>query len=342
MVAVKAGEVEAAIRRADPRVVVFLVYGPDTGLVGERAKALAEGAVDDPADPFQLIKLEGDDIAGDPLRLADEANTIAMFSARRAIWIRPTSRNLVPAVAPLLDAPPRDARVVIEGGDLAKSSPLRTLCERSPVALALPCYADAARDVASLVDEALRNAGLSIDREARELLIGLLGADRVATRNELAKLVLYAHGKQSLTSEDIEAVVGDVSSLAVDAVVDAAFGGDLNALDRSFMRLAAEGLDAGVLAGFALRHALLLARARIGIDRGATAAAAADGLRGLHFKRKSAVERQLRLWRSDTLRQAVIDLGETVHATRRQAGLADEIVLKALWSIALTARRAAR
>src|SRR5215217_1446492 len=123
MVAVKAGNVEGALRRADAHTPVILIYGPDTGLVAERARAAAERAVDDPADPFQLIRIEGDAIAADPARLADEAGTIGLFGGKRAIWVKPSSCNLAPAVTPVLDMPLEDTLIVIEAGDLGKSSP---------------------------------------------------------------------------------------------------------------------------------------------------------------------------------------------------------------------------
>src|SRR5689334_5546744 len=142
MVAVKAGDVAGILRKPGPRIAVFLVYGPDAGLVSERAKALAEARVDDPADPFQLIRLDGDAVAGDPARLVDEAGTIGLFGNRRSIWVRATSRNLAPAVEPLLGTKLQDTTVVIEGGDLPRNAPLRTLCEKAQNVLALPCYAD--------------------------------------------------------------------------------------------------------------------------------------------------------------------------------------------------------
>src|SRR5438309_980105 len=145
MVTVKASDVDTRLARVDPRIAVYLVYGPDAGLVSERARTLADQAVDDPADPFQLVRLAGEDVAADPQRLADEANTIGLFGARRVIWVKPTGRNVAPALQPLLAAPPPDTVVVIEAGDLARSSPLRVLCERSPAALSLPCYADEGR-----------------------------------------------------------------------------------------------------------------------------------------------------------------------------------------------------
>lgn len=342
MVAVKASDVESVLRRPDTRAAVVLLYGPDGGLVSERARAFAERSVSDPGDPFQLVRMDGDDIAGDPLRLADEANTIGLFGGKRAIRVRAGSRNLAPAVTTVLATPPQDAIIVIEAGELQKSSPLRVLCEKSPAALAIPCYADDARSLAALIDTSVKAAGLTIDSDAKAHLLGLLGADRGATRGEIDKLVLYAHGRGTITIEDIEAVIGDVSALALDAAVDAAFTGHLPDLDRAFTRLMGEGVDAGTLLGYALRHALSLAQARVGVDRGAPSSAAVKSIRGLYFKREAIVERQLRLWTTPMLRGAVVELGASVAATRRQAGLADEIALKCLWSVAVAARRAAR
>ncbi|MGV6874511.1 DNA polymerase III subunit delta [Pseudochelatococcus sp. B33] len=342
MVAVKAGDVERVLASPDPKAAVFLIYGPDTGLVSERARRLADGAVDDPADPFQMVRLDGDEVAADPLRLLDEANTIGLFGGRRAIRVGATSRNLAPALTPLLAAPPQDAVVVVEAGDLQRSSPLRTLCERSPTALAIPCYADGAREIGGLIDSTMREHGLAIERDARAALMSLLGADRVASRAELDKLALYARGASEVTLADVHAVVGDVSALAVDAVVDAAFGGDLPALDHAFTRLMGEGFDAGVLLGFVLRHALALARARHAIEAGGeTPSSAMEGMRALHFKRKAAVERHLRLWTGADLTRIVRELGTATANTRRNAALAPELAQKTLWTIALGARRAA-
>lgn len=340
MVAVKAGDVESALKRADPRTPVLLIYGPDTGLVAERARAAAERAVDDPADPFQLIRIDGDVIASDPARLADEAATIGLFGTRRAIWVRPTARNIAGAVEAVLGAPFQDTVVVVEAGDLAKSSPLRVLCERSPKALALPCYADNDRDLGSVVDETIRAAGLTIGRDARAALVASLGGDRLATRGELAKLTLYAHGLKEVTLEDVDAVVSDVSSLAVDGVVDAAFGGDLQAVDDGFRRLTGEGTAPSVLLGALLRHALALFSARLDVGGGRSIGEVTGSWRGLHFRRKNAIERQLALWQAPALRRVIETLQAAVLGSRRSPDLGAALASRTLLDIAAAAQRA--
>src|SRR5690606_30017510 len=101
MATIKAHEADRTLARPDPAWRLFLFYGPDAGLVSERAAALARTSVDDPQDAFQLVRMSGDDIAADPLKLVDEANTIGLFGGRRAIRVSVTSKPLLAAVEPL-------------------------------------------------------------------------------------------------------------------------------------------------------------------------------------------------------------------------------------------------
>src|SRR5579862_4227601 len=142
MVAVKPADVDGFVARPDPARPVVLVFGPDAGLVSERVNALVKASVDDVNDPFALARLEGEDLSAEPSRLVDEAQTIPLFGGRRAVWVKAGSRNIAPAVEPLLVLKNFECRVVIEAGDLRRNAPLRVLIERAKNAAALPCYAD--------------------------------------------------------------------------------------------------------------------------------------------------------------------------------------------------------
>ncbi|GJD33575.1 DNA polymerase III subunit delta [Methylobacterium aerolatum] len=340
MTAVKAGEVEGLIRRGpDPRTPVILVFGPDTGLVSERAKALAEGFIPDADDPFALVRIDGDTVASEPGRLCDEAGTLGLFGGKRAIWVRPGSRNLAPAVEAVLGISVTDTRIVIEAGDLAKGNLLRALCEKSPRALAIPCYPDDERALGDLIDRTLRDHGLRIERDARETLARSLGGDRRASLMEIEKLALYAKGKGSVTLEDVEAVVSDVAASVLNTLIDAAFDGRVETVERDSRRFRLEGLDAGVVLGSALRHATALLALRLdNPDKSPSATAAL--WRGLHFKRKASIEGQLGTWGPGRLRQAIDILQQAVLACRRaEPQLADALASAALLRIAEAGRR---
>lgn len=332
MAMIKAHEADRALARPDPAFRLFLFYGPDAGLISERAAALARGSVDDPQDAFQLIRMDGDDVASDPLKLVDEANTIGLFGGRRAIRVSPTSRPLVAAVEPLLTTPSQDAIVIIEAGDLQKTNPLRTACERARSALAVPCYGDAARDLGTIVDEMARAAGKSIDRTTRDLLTSLLGGDRQTSRQEIDKLILYAGSDTTLTAAHIEAVVGDTAQREQAGVVDAVFAGRLPSLDLALVKLAGEGLDQGVLLGAVLRHTLALLKAKLAIEGGKPAREAVGAMR-LPYPRIAAAEAALNAWPTAKLRDAVTILGTAMLAVRRDGDMGKPIAARALWTL---------
>lgn len=331
MVALKAGDVDTFLKRPDPQIAVFLVYGPDSGLVHERAAHLAKSAVDDPNDPFAMVRLDGDDAAGDSTRLIDEALTVPLFGGRRAVWVRLGSRNIVPAVEQLVSGPPLEARVVIEAGDLKKGAPIRALCEKARNAAAIPCYADSEAAIGRLIDTELAAAGLSIDRDARSALLELLGADRIGTRQEIEKLAIYAKGQKSVTLADIDAVVADASALALDDVVDAAFAGDSAALEQGLTTLEGEGTPIAAAVTAALGHALRLHRLRIEVEAGGRAGAVLDkGWPMLHFRRRGAVEGLLGRASAERLGDAVRRLADAVADGRKSGPMADIIGRRAI------------
>lgn len=339
MTALAPRDVEGFCRRPDLSKRVVLVYGPDVGLASERAEALARAHLGDSADPFALVRIDGDVLESDPARLTDEARTVALFGGRRVIWVRVGTRPIHRAVELLLAAP-MAAAVVLQAGDLSRTSPLRKLVEASPAALAAPCYLDEGRGLARLVDEELAAAGLAAAAPARAAILGHLGADRLASRQELRKLALYCAGAAEVTEEDVLACMGDVATLAVDAVIDAAAAGDADEAASALARLVGEGADAGVLCAAALRHMSALQRARAEVDRGRSAGEAARALPiKLFFKRQAAFERQLVLWSVERAGRAAALLQDALLDIRRRPGLGVTVLERALLAVAGAARR---
>lgn len=340
MVAVKAADVEAFVARLDPARPVVLIFGPDAGLVSERANAVVAASVDDPNDPFALVRLDGEDLAGNPGRLVEEAQTIPLFGGRRAVWLKAGSRNIAPAVEALLALPRIECRVVIEAGDLRRSAPLRTLVERAKNAAALPCYADTERDLARLIDAEMRAAGLSLKPDARAVLIPLLGGDRAASRNEIRKLALYARDRPEVGVDEVVAVVSDASALALDDLVDTAFAGRPGELEALLAKVRAAGSPVGSIFFAAQRQLAQLHRWRTRIEAGEPFTL--DGVQPpLHFRRKSLVEAALKQWSAARLAGAMAELAAAVLASRKTPLLADTIAERALLSLAVRARRSA-
>ncbi|GAB4523273.1 MAG: DNA polymerase III subunit delta [Roseibium sp.] len=340
MTALKAADIDRFIASPPDTGGVVLIFGPDSGLVSERATRLVAKASESDSDPFNLVKIDASDLSSDPTRLIDEVLTVPLFGGRRIVWVKDASgKNLNPAVEPVLKLDDWQTLVVLEAGDIKKGAGLRKLIEPHRRAVALPCYADSDRGIDQLIDEETRDAGLTITREARAALHSLLGGDRMASRGELKKLCLYALQKGKIESEDIAAVIGDASAFEMSELIDAAATGDLATLDHGLERLADAGSKASVIANQTLKHFQHLHRMRIDIDKGKPAQAVIDGQRPpIFFSRKPKFSQQLRIWSLSDLERAMGILSEATRVSRLNDALGVPVLSEAL----LTLGRAAR
>lgn len=240
MVKIAPNRADGFVARPDAKARVVLVYGPDEGLVRERTLKLCRTVVDDLDDPFRVADIDAARIKEDPTRLVDEACAIPLTGGRRVVRVRGVDEGSLKAVTALLQTPTASALVVLQAGDLSSRSELRKALEEAAEGAAIACYLDDQGAVESVAREALAAEGLAIDRDALDLLVGLLGGDRQQTRSEITKLALYK-GSGSVTVADVEACIGDVSALSLDALVYAVGDGDAGEAQRLADRLLAEG-----------------------------------------------------------------------------------------------------
>jgi len=340
MTAVKSSDVERFIAKPDPRTPIILLYGPDAGLVRERADALVKASVDDVNDPFAFVRIDGDELGANPARLVEEAHTVPLFGGRRAVLVKAGSRNIASSVEMVVNQPSNECRVIIEAGDLRKSSPLRALCEKAKTAAALPCYLDTAAAIGGLIDEEMRAVNLTLAADARAELAALLGGDRMASRNELRKLALYAAGKERVELADVRAVVSDASEQALDGVLDAAFAGRTADVETEFGKARGGGSAASAIVSAAIRQVANLHKMKLAVDGGDSVEwAMKRGAPPVHFSRERIVGDALRAWTAPRLLRAMEQLAGASLEARRQPSLADAIAQRTLLSIAVSARR---
>ncbi|TIV86470.1 MAG: DNA polymerase III subunit delta, partial [Mesorhizobium sp.] len=271
------------------------------------------------------------------------ARTVPMFSDRRLLWVRNASgqKALADDIKALTTEPARDAVILIEAGDLKKGTGLRAIVEAAANAIALPCYADEARDLDSVIDDELRKAGMSMTLEARQALRRNLGGDRLASRGEIEKLVLYAHGRKEIGIEDINALSGDVSGASFDAAVDAMLDGRVGDFDIAFTRHCQSGGHPFLVLSSAMRQLQAIQVMRGQMESGGrNAASVVAGARPpVFFSRRKLVEKTLERWNVEALGRALSRLQTAVLQTRKRPDLAEALARQALLGIAIESAR---
>lgn len=339
MVAIKANQAEAFLKSPDPAISAILFFGPDVGLVAERAVRLSHAIAARDSPPGEILSIEDADLEEDAGRLSVELQTMPMFGGRKIVRTRTGRRVTVLTIRPLLEAGGLAGVLIVEAGNLRADEGLRPVFEKSPIAAAIPCYADSEQDLAQLATDILRTNGLKIAPDVRDVLVSRLGADRGLSRGELEKLALFAHGRSEVTAEDVEAVVGDASDLQLDRIPEAAAGGDsLTAVTDADRAIAAgDGAQTIVLA--TQRYFLRLHRLRAVVDAGRSIDDAVRGMRPLvPFKAQATLAQQCRSWSTPRLTAALGEISSTVAATRQTGAMDNVLIERLLLRLAAMAR----
>ena len=335
--------VAAFLQRPDPETRAVLLYGPDAGLVRERADAVARTVCADLSDPFRIAALNGAVLAADPARLADEAAQLSLVGGRRVVRVRGAADAIARLFAGFLADLPGEALVVVEAAELSSASALRRAFEGSPRAAAVGCYPDGPRDRAVVIRESLAAHRVAASRDATQYLVDHLGDDRLVTRSELDKLALYVGDGGRVELEDAVLSVGDSAALELDDAVMAAAEGDMARLDRVLGRVFQEGeLPVSVVRAM-LRH---LQRLHGLAARVAGGVPAEDVMRAarppIFFKYQDGIRRQLALWRETGLRTALGRLAEAEIRIKTTGLPAETLCREAMAAIAQMAKPSRR
>jgi len=334
-----AARIAAFLQRPDQAIRAALLYGPDIGLVRERADVLARTVCPDLRDPFRVADLSGAALAADPARLADEAAQMSLTGGRRVIRVRDAGDRLAGLFRGFLDAAPGDGFVVVEAGDLPGSSAMRRVFDTSPRAAAIGCYPDTPRERAAVIRDTLRAHRITASSEATQYLVEHLGSDRLLTRAELEKLALYAGQGSHVDLDDVRLSIEDSAALATDDAVMAAAEGDSAIVDRVLDRVFQEGESAVSVVRAMLRH---LQRLHLLAARAAAGTTVAEVVRtarpAIFYRQEDNFKRQLVLWSEAGLRA---QLGRIAQAELRMklTGLpANTVCREALLAVAQAAR----
>lgn len=315
---VKGAAAQRALAVPDPDVRLYVLAGPDEAasraMIDTFAKAMGPDA--------ERVDLAQRQVREVPSCLADEVGAFGLFGGRRWILVTLSSGSgdeWADAAQHVLDAPQGGNPVILTGAGMTAKSKLVKLAEAHSFGVAVISYIPDGADRVRLAATIAENYGLSLSPDVALALAEAAGGDRGLMAREAEKLALYVQlppdgGRQRVEMDAWRAIGADTPEEDVGAAVNLVLDGQLAGLPAMFEELSALGTsDIRLVRALALR-AVLLARLRARMDgQRLSAKAAVDGERGLFWKEKGAVERQLGRWSAASLARLV----DRLHALER-------------------------
>ncbi len=232
-----AAAIHALARKPRPDIRLYLIFGTDDGgnasLAAEIIASFPKGA--------ERTDLDGPQLARDPSLLAAEAASLSLFGDARYIRVSTSGEESLPAVEALLAADKTVNPVVMLASSVTDKSRIAKAVLAAPNALAVQTKTPGPDDMARIVTELGRAAGLTIDNDLAHVIAAFTAADRRLAAQEIEKLSLYLDSSPEepkvVTREVITALRADAEDDAMQPIISAALSGDLRRLPEELKRM---------------------------------------------------------------------------------------------------------
>ena len=289
----------------------ILVYGPDAGHVDEVSRKIGKSHVEDLRDPFQVEEIGFNLAKEDPALLSDAIMSLSMTGGNRLVIVRECTDALASTLEEIGRFELTEAKLLILAGSLSPRSKLRKVFEESKRLGALPCYTDQEGDLKSLIQATMDDAGISIKPDAMDYLISHLGSDRLTTRAELDKLILYAGADDKLDLQSVVELVGDGGPMVLDAIAWGVADANIETLLLALNRYDSTSQNPISCLRTTISHFQKLRTARTLLDQGYSPKDAAASLRPPIFWNKvPQFQKQLTQWSIQQINGALNRLSE--------------------------------
>ena len=320
-----------------------LLFGPDQGLISEtvaRSIAIIAGS---PADPFLITEVTPAQLKEDEALLSDHLITLSMLGSRKIVVIRRATDTILKAVEAALAIPDAPNFLLIEAGELPSRSKLRKAFENAKNADAAGCYADGYQNLEKVVRQVAELRGVRIGPEASQELISRLGNDRMISRGEIEKLVLFAGDGGEIQVNDVIAAVGNNAALSIDNVIFDTADGETHAADQALAHALANGIAPVQVLRALQKHFQRLHMVACELQGGASLDAAISRLRPLvFFKMKPRFQRQCRQWPVNQLVAAMLLTLEAERQCKSTGAPMAAICQRSVLRLAAAARKVAK
>ncbi len=208
---------------AQEKIAGCLVFGPELSAVNYRFDAIAKKISPDLSDPFLVANLSKERLAEEAGLLADEFFSYPMLGGRKLILVKDCESASAAALKLLFQDPDfsqkSDNFILVQAGDLDKSSALRKVAESNPYFATIACYEDNESVIKKFIASELVGRGVKFNHQVVDLLSKKFGKNRQIILLEMEKILAFLGEDKNLSHDLVEELSSSESEISVNEFV---------------------------------------------------------------------------------------------------------------------------
>ncbi|MGC6390552.1 MAG: DNA polymerase III subunit delta [Alphaproteobacteria bacterium] len=217
MVEITSRQVNDFLLHPPKNLSVAIFFGPDHGLISQRAKKLASQL----GNEQEIVRLHNDELVQNIELLIDGVTSLSMFAEQQVYHLVNMDKALHSSISNLLTLSPGHHPVIIEAPGKTKTDKSIKLALSEPQYFVIGCYQETSRQSLQHITSALKQKGHKFAQGCEDNLAELLGEDHLLTVSALNSLDLYLGPEpQEITPDMIAAALGQRQSIASNFILE--------------------------------------------------------------------------------------------------------------------------
>lgn len=308
-------QIDSYIQRiAQEKIAGCLVFGPEISVVNYRFDLIAKKFAPNLSDPFLVSHLSKERLSEDKGLLSDEFFSFPMLGGRKLILVKDADVACGGALKILFEDreyfKKSENFILVQGGDLEKSSALRRLCEENLNFAAIACYEDDERAIKRFVSDELAKRQVKSSSQVVDILVEKFGKNRQVILSELEKIVLFLGEEKNLTVDSISKVSGFEAEISVNEFISNFAAQKFDVALAQAEKLFKDGFEVIALTRFLSNYLQKLYQAKCDIEFASLDFEAAVKMQKLFFKTEIEFRKNLKILSLDFLTKNLQRLSE--------------------------------
>ena len=192
----------------------FLFYGENQGyknqVIDEEFKKKIES----------IYHYEESEILNDKERFFTNLLSNSFFENEKLILINRTTDKIKDLVEEIIEKNIDGIVLILNSNSLEKKSKLRSLFEKSKIAVCVAFYEDNNQTLSAITGQFFRNNKILISQKIINLIVGRCRGDRQNLNNELEKIKSYTQNKNKVEIQDILKLTNLAENYSVSELID--------------------------------------------------------------------------------------------------------------------------
>ena len=258
-------EFETSLKKGIVPTVCFL-YGEEQFLVERAVQALLQRAIDPSLKDFNFNVYFGNESKG--VDIIDAAQTLPMFSERRAVLVKRAEQlkaEALEVLLPYIQNPAAGTCLLLTGTKIDQRKKFFLELKKQGVLVEYKRFYD--NKLSGFIQSESVAQGKPIETAAAELLSALIGNNLQELSSQIEKLVVYAGSKPRISVDDVRVMASSSKAFTVFELAKFLGLRDLPNSMRSLDALFLNGEEAPMMIGALTRHFRQLWRVRELLDK---------------------------------------------------------------------------